>query len=371
MCNRALLSALLLLLVPACASHQPGPAARLAQWSQAGGSGPVGAKFQPASEPVPSPIQLASVSPLAFSQEIPVEDQPQSSSSTQAAAYRLRNGDVVSVKFVKNPELDATVPVRPDGQISLALVGELTAKGVTLAELRSLISRRYTDFIAQTGYGEVLKEGDFFDLRFVYNPELNLGVRIRSDGRISLPLLGEVQATGLRPSELYQQLLKGYAKHLTDPDLALLVGPDTAKKLFVNESFIVVILSKTADQKIFVGGEVLSPKVVAFEGQISVLQALMQAGGVKDTGDLSRVVVLRRGQFEETRWTQTDLSNPLSGKSLENDLVLSSGDVVIVPMTGVAKVDLFVKQYIRDVLPLQSNFNLTIIPIDSSSSSQR
>ena len=369
--NHALRSVLLLLLIPACASRQPDLTARLSQRWQAGGSVAVRTKLQSAGETDPSPVQLASVSPLVLSQEIPVEDQPQSADSTLAAAYRLRNGDVVAVKFVKNPELDATLAVRPDGNISLALVGELTAKGLTLAELRSFISQRYTDFITHTGYGEVLREGDFFELRFVYNPELNLGVRIRSDGKISLPLLGEVQAAGLRPAELYQQLLRGYKKHLTDPDVALLVGADTVKKIFADPPFIVVTLAKAADQKIFVGGEVLSPKVVAFEGQISVLQALMQAGGIKDTGDLSRVVVLRRGQFEETKWTQTDLSHPLSGKSLENDLVLSSGDVVIVPLTGVAKVDLFVKQYIRDVLPLQSNFNLSIIPIDSSSSSQR
>jgi hypothetical protein len=89
----------------------------------------------------------------------------------------------------------------------------------------------------------------------------------------------------------------------------------------------------------------------------------MQAGGVKETGDLSRVVVLRRGQFEQVNWSQIDLSHPLSGKSLENDLTLHSGDVVVVPMSGIAKVDLFVKQYIRDVLPLQSSFSLTIRPV--------
>ncbi len=363
--DRTFLLVLLIPLVTACATSQPGSVARLSPQIQGAPTVPLGAKSPNATEPVPSPVQVASVSPVVFFQETSVEGVPSSSSPTQASLYHLRNGDIVTVKFLKNPELDVAAPVRPDGNISLALVGELAAKGLTLVELRSAISQRYTDFVAQTGYGEVLKEGDFFDLRFVYNPELNLGVRIRSDGKISLPLLGEVQAAGLRPAELHQQLLKGYAKHLTDPDLAFLVGPDTAKKLFAEEPFIAVSLSKTADQKIFVGGEVITPKVVEFEGQISVLQALMQAGGVKDTGDLSQVVVLRRGQFEQTSWVQTDLSHPLSGKSLENDVLLYSGDVVVVPMSGIAKVDLFVKQYIREVLPLQSYFNFSVIPIDT------
>lgn len=310
-------------------------------------------------------VQLASLSPVAVAEVVATESGAPSSGPSQTDQYRLRNGDIVAVRFVKNPEFDAAVPVRPDGHIALALVGEVEAKGLTLPELRGVISRRYKDFVAQTGYGEVLKEGDYFDLRFVYNPELNLGVRIRSDGRISLPLLGEVEAAGLRPSELYQQLLRGYAKHLTNPDLALLVGADTAKKIFADEPYVAVALSKTAGQKIFVGGEVTTPKAVEFEGQISVLQALMQAGGVKESGDLSQVVVLRRGQFESANWSQVDLSHPLSGRSLENDLVLHNGDVVVVPRTGIAEVGLFVKQYIRDVLPLQSNFGITVIPIDT------
>ncbi|HKA54288.1 MAG TPA: polysaccharide biosynthesis/export family protein [Candidatus Binatia bacterium] len=293
------------------------------------------------------------------------ENGPPSFGLRQPEQYRLRNGDVIAVKFVKNPELDATAPVRPDGHIALALVGETPARGLTLAELRAAISQQYKDFVTQTGYGEILKEGDSFDLRFVYNPELNVTVRIRSDGKISLPLLGEVQAAGLRPSELYQRLLKGYAKHLTDPDLALLVGPDTAKKIFADEPYLAVTLAKSAEQKIFVGGEVLTPKAVEFEGQISVLQALMQAGGVKDSGDLSQVIVLRRGQFEQANWTQLDLSHPLSSTILENDLALHSGDVVLVPRTGIAEVGLFVKQYVRDVLPLQGNFGVSIIPVNT------
>ncbi|MBI3060294.1 MAG: hypothetical protein HYY81_13515, partial [Deltaproteobacteria bacterium] len=95
-------------------------------------------------------------------------------------------------------------------------------------------------------------------------------------------------------------------------------------------------------------------------------QAIMQAGGVKETGDLSRVVILRRGKFEQGEWIQTNLSNPISGKSLQNDIALRDGDVVVVPMTGIAKVDLFVKQYIRDVLPVQSGFSISIVPVDAA-----
>jgi len=358
----------LLVLVPlvtGCTVSQHGTTTQLAQHTSAVSSVPCGAEFEAAEEVSPPSVQLASLRAVSLPEKASSQFAPLTPGMPRVEQYRIRNGDVVSVKFIKNPELDLATPLYPDGKLFLPLIGEIAAQGLTLPELRTVIGQQYRDFIAQTGYGEVLKEGDYFELRFIYNPELNLGVRIRSDGKISLPLLGEIQAAGSRPSELYQQLLKGYAKHLTDPDLALLVGPDTARKIFADEPFISVTLAKSADQEIFVGGEVFSPKAVKFEGQLSVLQAIMQAGGIKETGDLSRVVILRRGQFEQDNWVQTDLTDPLSGRSIKNDLVLRSGDVVIVPMSGIAKVDLFVKQYIRDVLPLQSNFNLTIIPVDT------
>jgi len=365
--ERAIFLLALLPLLTACAPGQsrPGPQFARQPW---GSAVPGDGTQQLLGAASLQNVQLASLSDVA----LPPDASPGTTSGTAAEGlYRLRYGDVVSVKFVRNPELDTTTAVRPDGNISLPMIGEVPAMGTTLPALRTTLSQRYKHFIAQTGYGEVLQEGDYFDLRFVYNPELNLGVRIRSDGKISLPLLGEIEAAGQRPTELYQDLLTQYGKHLTDPDLALLVGPETAKKIFADEPFIVVTLSKSADQRIFVGGEVTNAKVVQFEGQISTLQAIMQAGGVKDTGDLSQVVVLRRGQFEQANWARTDLSEPLSGKSLENDLLLHDGDVVVVPMSGIAKVDLFVKQYIRDVLPLQSSFNVTVIPVDSSNDAGR
>jgi len=361
--KRAILPLVLLPLVAACATNQSRSVPPLARQPWKSPSAPIGKELQTPAEAGLHNIQFAALSNVALPQDVTPQSTP---ASLQTGLYRLRYGDIVAVKFIRNPELDVTAAVRPDGNISLPMVGEIMAQGNTLPDLRATISQQYKNFIAQTGYGEVLREGDYFDLRFVYNPELNLGVRIRSDGKISLPLLGEVEVAGLRPTDLYQRLLKQYGKHLTDPDLAILVGPDTAKKIFADEPFIVVTLSKSADQRIFVGGEVINAKVVQFEGQISTLQAIMQAGGVKETGDLSKIVVLRRGQFEEANWVQTDLSHPLSGKSLENDLLLQDGDVVVVPMSGIAKVDLFVKQYIRDVLPVQSSFNITVIPVESN-----
>lgn len=275
-------------------------------------------------------------------------------------SYRLGVGDTISIKFILNPELDTQATIRPDGKIVLPLIGDTLANGLTVAELNQTLSNKYRDFVKKTQFGEVLKAGDYFDLRFVYNPELNIGVRIPAEGTVSLPIVGEVQAEGYRPEELRQHLIRAYARYIRKPDIALLVAERTAKKIYTAEKFIDVTLTKAAAQEVFVGGEINAPKIIRLDGRLTALQGIMRGGGIKDSGDLSRVVILRRGYFEKPEWIQTNLSEPLKGNSIANDVELRGGDIVIVPKTGIAKANQYVREYIRDLLPIPGSFGVSL-----------
>lgn len=305
-----------------------------------------------------------SIAPDSLRVALP-EAAPPASGIVETEPHRLRPGDTLSIKFIHNSELNLDAPIRPDGTVSLPLIGEQAVAGFTLTELRSALSRHYLRFVATTGYGEAVKEGDELQIRFVYNPELNQTLNIRSDGRISMPWIGDIPVAGLRPAELRELLIRRYQTQLKNPDVAVLTGANVTRRLFVEESFILVGLSKPADQFVFVGGEVTTPRGVKLEGHVTALQAIIQAGGVKESGDLAHVVVLRRGLFEQGEWIQTNLANPLSGKSIQNDLALRHGDVVVVPRSDIAKKGLWVKQYIRDILPFTPNVG-AYIPIRSN-----
>lgn len=289
------------------------------------------------------------------------EMTPPSPGPIKVEPYRVMKGDALSVTFPMNSNLTVNPAlVRNDGKISLSLVGELPVYGLTIPEVKEAISNKYKEFIAKTRYSRVFKGGDYFDIHFVYNPELNIGVRVDADGYIQLPLVGVVPAAGLTPEELRQDLIQKYSRTIRNPDIAVLVGVHVnaapldiaTKKIF--EDLITVALVKSAGQWIFVGGEVATAKAVPYEGHLTTLQAIMAAGGTRETADLSRVVVLRRGPFEQAEWIQTDLASPRDGASLKNDVALKTGDIVLVPMSGIAKLNLWVKQYIRDVLPIQT-----------------
>ncbi len=285
------------------------------------------------------------------------------------ADYRILKGDTLDITFPLNPELNLKpVLVRPDGKILLNLVGEVTAYGLTVPQLQQAIGQHYRDFIQRTGYGKVLRPNDYFDLKFVYNPELNIGVRIQSDGKVSLPLVGEVQAANLTPEQLRQELIQKYSHDIRKPDIAVLTGTNPnafpidigAKHIATQDKFITVALVKSAGQFVFVGGEVGKPSPIAWEGHLTVLQAIAAAGGKTDRADLSRVVIVRRGPLEQAEWLQTDLVSPLEGKDLKNDVVLKAGDIVVVPMSGISKVGLFVQQYLRDTIPLYGSYNVNL-----------
>jgi len=283
--------------------------------------------------------------------------------------YRIMRGDILNVTFPLNPELDLKpVLVRPDGRIVLNLVGEITAFGMTVQELQQAIGKKYREAIAQTGYSKVLKPNDYFDLKFVYNPELNIGVRIQSNGKVSLPLVGEVQAADLTPGQLRQNLIEAYSRDIRQPDIAVLTGTNAAafpmdiaaKNIYTQGNFINVAVAKSGGQWVFVAGQVSAPKAIPWEGQLTVLQAIAAAGGKTDKGDMSRVVIVRRGPFEAAQWMQTDLASPLEGKDLKNDVALRSGDVVVVPMSGIAKLGLFVQQVLRDLNPMYGTYTITL-----------
>jgi protein involved in polysaccharide export with SLBB domain len=286
-----------------------------------------------------------------------------------SAPYRIMRGDILNVTFPVNPELDLKpVLVRPDGRIALHLAGEVNAFGMTVPELQQAIGKQYREAIAKSGYSKLLQPNDYFDLKFVYNPELNIGVRIQSNGKVSLPIVGEVQAANLTPGQLRQKLIEAYSRDIRQPDIAVLTGTNTtafpmdiaAKNINTQGNFITVAVVKSGGQCVFVAGQVGAPKAIPWEGHLTVLQAIAAAGGKTDKADMSRVVIVRRGPFEAAQWMQTDLASPLEGKDLKNDVALRSGDVVVVPMTGIAQLGVFVQQVLRDLNPMYGTYTISL-----------
>jgi len=185
-----------------------------------------------------------------------------------------------------------------------------------------------------------LQPGDEIEIKFFYNPALNERLLIRPDGKISLQLIDELFVAGITPSELDKVLTKRYASEIKEPDLAVIV-----------RSFI--------GQRVYVGGEVSAPQLIPLMGRMTVLQSIFRAGGFRDTAHPGSVIVIRKDAENRPFGIKVDLNRVIKGKEGARDLELLPYDIVFVPKTVIAKVDLFVDQYVRQLIPVTLGFGFT------------
>jgi protein involved in polysaccharide export with SLBB domain len=206
----------------------------------------------------------------------------------------------------------------------------------------------YAPFLpAQMGHSTnavyCIQSGDVLAVKFAYDTNLDEQVVVRPDGKISLQLIEEVTAEGKQPSDLAKELADKYGKFLREPKVA-------------------VIVRDFAGMKVYVGGEVYSPRMLALNGQMTALQAVLGAGGFNDKAKLSSVIVVSRGEHNLPLVRTVNLKQVLAGDPNGQDPLLRPFDVVYVPKTFIANANKFVEQYIEEMIPgnLSSGFSYTI-----------
>ena len=182
--------------------------------------------------------------------------------------------------------------------------------------------------------------GDVLDVGFPSAPELNREVTVQPDGRVSLPLIGPMMAADLSVTGLQGSLSQAYVPLLVRPEVDVSVRAATPLRIFV-------------------GGEVAKPGVYDMAGDIDALQAIVTAGGFTDGAKRHDVIVIRRGPDGRPLMKVVDLRAALANP-IHTDLTpLRRFDVVFVPKSSVANADLFVQQYIRDLVPVSFSYALT------------
>jgi len=174
---------------------------------------------------------------------------------------------------------------------------------------------------------------DLITIRFTYHPEQDpkTPVVIRPDGNITLDGIGLVRAAGLTPEELGREIAVKSSKRLRDPE-------------------VLVTLTQFAQRRVYVGGQVRSPGIVEFKGEMTPVQAIFERGGFTDDAQKDSVILIR-----DTGGLEPIIGRINANQSLENGvpekITLVTNDVLYVPMSGIGRADLWVKQHLRDILP--------------------
>ena len=154
-----------------------------------------------------------------------------------------------------------------------------------------------------------LVPGDKLRVEVYKDAQLSQSLQIRPDGKITLPLLGDIAAAGKTPTELRDTLTASLREYITNP-------------------VVTVIVVETTPGTVFIMGEVNKPGAQAINGPISILQVLAMAGGFKDFAHTKDIRVLRKSTTG-VRTIEFNYNEAIKGNGAP--LVLEAGDTVIVP----------------------------------------
>jgi polysaccharide export outer membrane protein len=154
-----------------------------------------------------------------------------------------------------------------------------------------------------------LTVGDKLRVEVYKDPQLSQSLQVRPDGKVTLPLIGDMSAAGLTSIELRDRIAAALKEYVTNP-------------------VVTVIVVETVPPVVYVMGEVADAGAVPLNGPMSVLQALAMAGGFRDFANTKDIRVLRRSP----RGVQTIAFNYKAAVNGDGDpVMLQPGDTVIVP----------------------------------------
>lgn len=157
-----------------------------------------------------------------------------------------------------------------------------------------------------------LQPGDVVDVSVWKEEDLQRQVLIRSDGGTSFPLAGDLVAAGLTPEELKTEI-------------------ETRLRAFIPDVMVSVAVQQINGNQVFVLGRVNRPGVYKFDRPVDVLQVLSLAGGTSEFADVDDIRILRRTGAGEQRTFEFEYSRVVRGERLQQNIVLQSGDTLVVP----------------------------------------
>ncbi|MBN1569599.1 MAG: polysaccharide biosynthesis/export family protein [Acidobacteria bacterium] len=157
----------------------------------------------------------------------------------------------------------------------------------------------------------VIQPNDMLEIFVWKEPELTRKVLVRPDGRISFPLVQDLQAAGISPGELKRLVEKKLSEFLSAPE-------------------VTIIVEAIQSYRIYVLGKVQKPGGLNNEKAVTVLQALALAGGFQDYAKDDEITILRTIGNEHIVFN-FNYRDVIKGRRAEQNILLRSGDVVVVP----------------------------------------
>jgi polysaccharide biosynthesis/export protein len=160
----------------------------------------------------------------------------------------------------------------------------------------------------------VIGPDDVLSISFWRDKELSADVVVRPDGKISLPLINELQAAGLTPEQLRLAVTEAASKYVEDPTVS-------------------VVVRTINSRKVYVVGQVNKPGIYPLAGPMSVVQLIALAGGLTEYADRENIVIVRaeRRPDGEPLSVRVNYNDLMKRKNLKQNIDLKAGDTIMIP----------------------------------------
>jgi polysaccharide export outer membrane protein len=158
----------------------------------------------------------------------------------------------------------------------------------------------------------VIGNEDVLNVSVWKEPDISRIVPVRPDGKITLPLVGEIQASGITPLQLQYNITDGLRAYVSNPD-------------------VTVIVQEVKSLKFNIVGEITKPGSYVLTEPMTVLDAIAAGGGLRDFAKGSRIYVLRANADGSHSKLPFDYKNVIKGKRVNDNIELHPGDTIVVP----------------------------------------
>jgi protein involved in polysaccharide export with SLBB domain len=251
-----------------------------------------------------------------------------------AGVYIVSVGDKLAIDYVGDTADSKVVEVRPDGWISMPLVGPVRAAGKTVDQLTRELQGRYTGQFTINVAESHSRLEDFLDVIGPTGVQRSVRSKVLPDGTVSLPLLQPIQAHGRTLRALERDINKAYsALHF---DISATLVPRN-----LHPGSVLVL------------GEVAKPGRIDSDRPLTVLMSVAQAGGVTIAGSMEAVRVFYVDADQQPHLRSVNLTDEINQLRLDEDIIVPPNSVIYVPPTELAKTGRFLDSVLRDILRFQ------------------
>jgi polysaccharide biosynthesis/export protein len=243
--------------------------------------------------------------------------------------YYLEMQDKINIQFPFHPQFSTTALVRPDGRITMPIVGDVNAESMTPSDLADKLNKEYSRYVSNPNITVSLQE---YNVKIV---ELKRAITnatrgqsklatVGPDGRVSFPIIGTMQAEGLTVPELEEMVNNKYQN-------------------IVKNLHTTVILEEINHAKFYILGAVENPGRYDMRFKTSLMDALVEAGGFPPTANLEEIIIFRNYGLERPIAMKVNLAAMFQQTHLQS-LILRPADIVYVPKTKLGDFNDLVEQ---------------------------